>query len=300
MKHGWLILFLLPCAALAQWAGKGSVNGVSFRYETKLEPAAPSISSVCGGLLVEHHSVAKRHLCDFASGRFYGYDLSFDPMGADTYKLKLAALSMTARQMEELFANKGGWSHVPFAHPPAAQMVRPGDTVAMDLFVNPATGQKIVEYITVLRDERMRAEAKKAGPLVIHMQDGSQLHPVEGGKVCAVLFMLTTCEHCGPAAEMMSRLQLEFGTRALKVSGAALNEGLHIALYVRDRGLSYPVGTARNSEMWRFLGITGGRFYVPVLALVDQHGYLLYQWQGDRFPSEEDLRKTIHGLLNAR
>ncbi len=300
MKRTVAIMFWAPGLLLAQWSGNGAVNGVVFRYETKLEPGQPPIARVRNGLMVDQAKVAKRYLCDYGTSRCYGYDLSFEPAGGDAYKMKLLPLSLTAQEEAPLFKQQSNWTNVPFERAPAVQLVRLGDTVAMDLFVHPSTGQKVVEYLTLLHDHRARAETRPGGPLVLVGADGRSFPAVEQGKVCVVLFLMTNCGHCHPVAEMLSRLQLEFGTRNVQVAGAAINQGAPVAQYMRDHNLSFPVGTTTPPEWRQFLNQTPEqRMLVPALALVDRMGRLT-QWPAEKLPAEAELRKVITDLIKVR
>ena len=64
-RNSFLLVFLFTGVVWAQlMTGNGSVNGVSYSYETRLEPPDPPISKNGGGTLTINN-VVKRHLCDF-------------------------------------------------------------------------------------------------------------------------------------------------------------------------------------------------------------------------------------------
>jgi hypothetical protein len=150
MKRISLLLFLsLPGGAWAQlMSGSASMRGVSFSYETRLEPPAPAIGKNGGGVLVTN-SIAHRHFCDFNTKKCFGYDLAMESIGLGQYRFTFLPLSLTPQKMEEIFDSVKGWSILPLPRNPATQVLNAGDTVALDLFVNPQTGQKIVDYIRV-------------------------------------------------------------------------------------------------------------------------------------------------------
>jgi hypothetical protein len=148
-----LISFLLVVhftgAASAQlMTGNGVVNGVSYSYETRLEPPEPRISKIGGGKLTTNN-VVKRHLCDFAQKKCFGYDLTLEPLADGRCRLEFSPLTMTPEQMDNLFPEIKGWTLPPMPERAAMQILHAGDTVALDLFLNPATGQRIVDYIKV-------------------------------------------------------------------------------------------------------------------------------------------------------
>src|SRR3982751_90306 len=101
--------FLFPLAALGQWSGRGTINGISFSYETKLEPATPGLSKTGGGLLVAGN-IAHRHFCDFASNRYFGYDLTLEVVSEGRYQLRVSPLTMSPQRIQALFANSAGWT----------------------------------------------------------------------------------------------------------------------------------------------------------------------------------------------
>src|SRR5437016_13453587 len=94
-------------------------------------------------------NLAHRHFCDFNSKKCFGYDLAMESLGGGQYRFTFLPLSLTPQKMEEIFDNVKGWSILPLPRNPATQVLSAGDTVALDLFVNPQTGQKIVDYIRV-------------------------------------------------------------------------------------------------------------------------------------------------------
>jgi hypothetical protein len=145
-----LLAFLL--LATAGWAqlltGSASTNGVSFRFETRLEPPAPGISKVGGGTLTEKN-IAKRHVCDFEQRTYFGYDITASPLADGRYQFTISPLTITPGKMTEIFEAVKDWRLLPLPQQPATQILRAGETIALDLFVNPSTGQKITDYITV-------------------------------------------------------------------------------------------------------------------------------------------------------
>src|SRR5262249_56611607 len=76
-------------------------------------------------------------------------DLVSEGVSSGEYRFTFSPLRMTPKRREEIFDKVKGWSPLPIPQNPATQIVRAGDRIALDLFVNPQTGQKIVEYIRV-------------------------------------------------------------------------------------------------------------------------------------------------------
>jgi len=148
-RISFLLVFHFTGAIWAQlMTGNGVVNGVSFSYETHLEPPDPPISKIGGGALTQN-DIVKRHVCDFAQKKCFGYDLTMKPLPDGQFRFEFSPLTITPKQMEEIFDDVKGWTLLPMPQHPATQILRAGDTLALDLFVNPSTGQRIVDYIKV-------------------------------------------------------------------------------------------------------------------------------------------------------
>ncbi|HSB17990.1 MAG TPA: hypothetical protein VLE22_26300 [Bryobacteraceae bacterium] len=163
MKLVSLILLTLSAYGAQLMSGGASSNGVWVSYETRLEPDSPSIRKHGGGTLTEKN-VIKRHLCNFDNNTYFGYDLVAEPLGGGRYRLRFAPLTITPRKMSEIFseANVSNWTPLPLPREPATLEIQAGETVALDLFVNPSTGQKVTDYLTIKGDERQVVHV--AGP----------------------------------------------------------------------------------------------------------------------------------------
>jgi len=149
------IVSILLCSS-ACWAqiqtGSATVNGVSMHYETRLEKPIPGIENSGGGVLTTD-KVIKRHLCDMTQRTYFGYDLTMEPTSGGRYRLTFSPLSITPEKMGEIYPQVRNWRLLLSPQQLTTETVRGGDTVALDLFVNPSTGQKIVDYITINGDD---------------------------------------------------------------------------------------------------------------------------------------------------
>jgi hypothetical protein len=128
----------------------------------QVEPPVPPLAdNVSGGLLCTG-SGAHRAIADPALQKYFGYDIDFEAgPQANTYRLKLKPLSATPKEMG--LSDAIGWTALALPPLPEPQIVSVGDTIALDLFVNPVTGQKIVDYIRI-EDLPHRALGKPAAP----------------------------------------------------------------------------------------------------------------------------------------
>ena len=128
--------------------GSVGVSGVSVNYQTYLEPGSPSIQRHGGGVLTENN-IIKRHLCNFDNRTYFGYDLTIEPLTDGRFKLRFAALTISPAKMSEIFQQVPNWSPLPLPGGEATLVMKAGDTVALELFTNPSTGQKVTEYLVV-------------------------------------------------------------------------------------------------------------------------------------------------------
>src|SRR2546426_12427165 len=110
-----VLLFLsISGSAWAQlMSGSAGMRGVSFSYETRLEPESPGIGKNGGGILVKDNRTAYRHFCDFNTKKCFGYDLTMEPLGEGQYRLTFSPLSLTPQKIEEIFDGVKGWSLMP-------------------------------------------------------------------------------------------------------------------------------------------------------------------------------------------
>ncbi|MBI3683754.1 MAG: hypothetical protein HY235_25550 [Acidobacteria bacterium] len=154
MKLVSLILFSLSAYGQLM-SGGASSNGVWVNYQTRLEPGSPPIRKHGGGTLTEKN-VIKRHLCNFDNNTYFGYDVTVEPLADDRYRFRFAPLTITPQKMSEIFNKVLNWTPLPLPGGPVAMEVRAGETVALDLFVNPSTGQKVTDYLTIKANERQQ------------------------------------------------------------------------------------------------------------------------------------------------
>jgi hypothetical protein len=129
-------------------AGGGPAwNGLDVRFLTKLEPpGANARAQLPGAVIGEGNGVAHHIIDDAAHKRSFGYDLRLQP-AADGLSAQIRIEPLNAPR----YSVQTGWTMIGLPKYPVIPNVRLGDTVALDLLVNPATGQKIVDYLTLER-----------------------------------------------------------------------------------------------------------------------------------------------------
>jgi len=71
----------------------------------------------------------------------------------------------------------------------------------------------------------MAADTPRQSPdFAVNMNDGSQIHLSQyQGKVVVLAFILTYCSHCQFTAQILSRLQKEYGPQGLQVVASAID-----------------------------------------------------------------------------
>ena len=125
------------------------------------------------------------------------------------------------------------------------------------------------------------------------------------GKVVALEFILTTCPHCQAASKVMSRMQKEFGPSGFQAVDVAVNDGAAslVPAFVKDFGVTYPVGYTDDRTALRFLDLAPQRVLFPQMVLIDREGMIRYQSDvaGDALVVDESaLRAKIEALLKKR
>ncbi len=165
---GSLALVLLTCGAcFAQTGSSGSVGnvaGVSINFESKLEPPSPRFAgrgeSGVKKLGKNKTEGMRRYATNTLTHEYFGYDARVEPVkdGSGTYRITFSALTLTPEEMG--LSDPENWRLLPAPIFPEPQVVRPGDTIALDIFENSGTGQKIVDYIHL---QRTSCDAESAG-----------------------------------------------------------------------------------------------------------------------------------------
>jgi hypothetical protein len=148
------LMLLSLCAYGADlMSGGASSHGVWVRYVSRLEPGSPPIHKVGGGVLTSK-DIIKRHLCNFDNNTYFGYDLTVEPIVDNRFLLLFAPSSLSPQDITGFFKEVSFWTPLPLPDGPTTMEARAGETVALDLFVNPSTGQKVTDYLTIDNNER--------------------------------------------------------------------------------------------------------------------------------------------------
>jgi len=133
-------------------AGGGpSWKGLEIWFQTKIEPPGTTLP---GGVLVGqgrvHHGIT-----DSSHKRSFGYDIVLDP-AEDGQSARIRIERWNPQGSKITFER--GWSFLELPDYPVIPNVKVGDTVALDLLVNAATGQRVVDYLTLRRQGDMNLQ----------------------------------------------------------------------------------------------------------------------------------------------
>lgn len=129
-------------------------DGVGFAYEMRLEPPVPAVTSenLGGGVLTDEGM--HRFISDNSRHVYFGYDILVERLAeATTYRVTIRPLSVRAEKFHHPL-DLTNFTMLPLPGYPTPQILHSGDVMALDLMTNPQTGQKIVDYISVLEPRR--------------------------------------------------------------------------------------------------------------------------------------------------
>jgi hypothetical protein len=178
-------LLAAATAASGVTASPAAWKGLEIVFVSKMEPPGTELQ---GGVFVRS-DVVLHSIRDNLHKRAFCYDVGLDPSAdANSAQIRIERCPEDSRA-----AGGTGWTFLELPKYPVIPGVKVGDTVALDLLVNPATGQKIVDYLTLRRRgdlDLMRqprdfqvtdADLRLFDPQVV--MDGKPQWSLEGGGV---------------------------------------------------------------------------------------------------------------------
>lgn len=132
-------------------------NGLEVRFLTKVEPPGENAQARLPSAIFIEHGRAHHLIDDAAHKRAFGYDLYVTPeAGGNTVQLRIAPMKFANGNP---YSVQPEWTLIQLPKYPVIPKVKIGETVALDLLVNPRTGQKIVDYVTVARQSVREEES---------------------------------------------------------------------------------------------------------------------------------------------
>jgi hypothetical protein len=178
----WLLAFLSAASALAQpepltimEQRAKNAAGVEVHFEARLEPHGERAQAqgFDGGVSVGP-DIIHRWMAQTARNEYFGYDFRIEPSGArNQFRVSVQPLSMNKTSLR----TTGGesWTERKLARYPAPQTMRLGDTLSLDLLVNPYTGQKVVDYFTLVDPGAELRRQTAEGPVRDFRAEDAQL-----------------------------------------------------------------------------------------------------------------------------
>ena len=152
MPHRKAVAFLLVVTAALPAAAQVSVSdahGVEVQMTARIEPGSVRVPS---GVIAVHLGRFHRVVLDRSQRRYFAYDLLVDPKdGSRAFQVRIEPFSLSATELAEMQMVDPSWTYVPLLKYPLVPDVRAGYRVAIDLLENPATGQKVVDYLDFKR-----------------------------------------------------------------------------------------------------------------------------------------------------
>ena len=145
---------------------------------------------------------------------------------------------------------------------------------------------------------------RKSPEFIVNDPSGKQI-PISSfkGKVLVMPFMFTTCPHCQREAQMLTKLQREFGSRGVVMLGTVFNDasGPLATQFVKEFNIGFPVGYATRDAVTGYLGLSVmDRWVVPQVAILDKKGNIVAQSLAAGSPELQDetyLRNFLEKLL---
>ena len=155
-----LCLCVMTLACLPAAAQPGRLNGQTFtmsggitvRLSTVAEPpfAFPEKQGQHGVFHRVTGNVMQRAEFDGGTNSYFGYDLVVDPAGAGQFRVAIQPPSLLPQNLpERLRQHALTLTVVSLPKYPDPQVIRDGDTIALDLLVSPDGQQKVVDYIQI-------------------------------------------------------------------------------------------------------------------------------------------------------
>ncbi len=166
----------------------------------------------------------------------------------------------------------------------------------------------LISLLLVAASGHSQAAAPRPAPeFTIQQTDGPALHlSTYKGKVVALAFLNTGCEHCQHFAQELSQLQKDYGPKGLQVLAVVFDNGAKAGLKsFKDRFVKgFPVGYSDDITVYKWLKqpVEEGAF-VPIVAFIDRRGYIQSQHLGDDMLFQDpdaNIRRKLDEMLKTR
>src|SRR5580704_10390733 len=159
------------------------------KFELHSESTGPAPDVTAGYVNVTRstnqvYSSGHRYFYDSSSHSYFGYDLVIEPEPqADTfratfYDISVGPLDFLNSPRSPMDPTQ--WKKLPLPAVPAPMVIHSGDTVSIEVFVNPDTQQKLVDSLSVhstTRDQRAPMVMRKAQTHAVTRAATEATHP---------------------------------------------------------------------------------------------------------------------------
>lgn len=162
--------------------GFDTTEGFTIRLESKFDPPNPELqrtfpfSAGFAGLSNGKNGF-KRYTKNPAAHEYFGYDVQVEVVDARsaTYRVTFSALDLTPQELS--VPDAASWRMSPAPIFPQPQVVSTADRIAVDVFTDPSSGQKVVDYIRISRKncDALAGESGQIPCLTGILQDERQL-----------------------------------------------------------------------------------------------------------------------------
>jgi GWxTD domain-containing protein len=153
------LLFALVCTIVSAAQQNGFVSfsdaGISIFFKTESTAAASRVTPE-GAVFFQtskdtKDTCAHRVISDSSTGQYFGYDVVVEPVG-DTKKFRVSIRPLSVPPPDGFKLKSLSAAALPKY--PGDMEVDEGDTIALEVLSHGATGEKVIDYITIKRTRR--------------------------------------------------------------------------------------------------------------------------------------------------
>ncbi len=141
--------------------------GVALQFDARLEPPGRAADYGTIGSVMTGRDRQHRLISDPGQKRYFGYDFRVEARSG-AFQVRIEPLNLTPEELREVKVDPA-WTKLSLPNYPVIPEAKAGDTIAIDVLVNPSTGHKIVDYISFLR----RAPGEPAAPQDFSLADAA-------------------------------------------------------------------------------------------------------------------------------
>ena len=219
--------------------------GVTIWVESKLEPPTPDlpVNSRSGVMQIENARPGmRRYTANERTHEYFGYDMIVEPLDRvqGSFRVSFAALPTDGKALG--LRDAGTWHRAQPPSFPRPETINLSDKIAVDLFEDLGTGQRVVDYIHFTRDN---CDVDTAGPSQLRCLQGKrndvkqflkeELARAESSEDSAIASRTRDSQRawesylqatCGQLTSEIERLQCELRLTRSRIQDLASNAGV--------------------------------------------------------------------------